>query len=89
MGIFVIFRVADPAKIKAAVEAEFPLDNISLDHNEWLVSMKGTAKEVSDKLKISDASNGAAIVFGMSNYFGRAPSDVWDWVKAKAEASDG
>jgi hypothetical protein len=89
MGIFVIFRVSNPEKMKAAVESEFPQDHISLGHNEWLVSMKGTAKEVSDKLKISDATNGVAMVFGMSNYFGRASSDIWDWIKAKAEATDG
>lgn len=89
MGIYVIFRVSSPDKIKQAISAEFPNDHIFVGHNEWLVSTKGTAKEVSDKLKITDGANGVAMVFGMSGYFGRASSDIWDWIKAKAEASDG
>lgn len=89
MGIFVIFRVSDSQKLEAAIEASFQNDHISLGHNEWLVSSKGTAKEVSDKLGISDGSNGGAIVFGMSGYFGRASGDIWEWIKTKAESSDG
>jgi hypothetical protein len=56
--------------------------------NEWIVSFKGTAKEVSDKLGVSNGKSGGAIIFGMAQYFGRAPTNIWDWIIAKAEASD-
>jgi hypothetical protein len=89
MSIFVVFRVSDPNKIKAALEAAVPNDFLDIGHNEWPVSFKGTTKDLSDKLGVSEASNGAAIIFSMAGYFGRAPTNIWDWIKAKAEASDG
>jgi hypothetical protein len=89
MSIFVVFRVSNPDKMQAALEAAVPNDFLDAGHNEWLVSFKGTTKDLSDKLGVSDGSNGAAIIFGMAGYFGRAPTNIWDWIKAKAEASDG
>jgi hypothetical protein len=89
MNIFVVFRVSDPNKIKTALEAAFQNDFLDLGHNEWLVSFKGIAIELSNKLGVTDATNGVAITFGMAGYFGRAPTNIWDWIIAKAEASDG
>lgn len=90
MGIFVIFRVANAAKMSAALKTHFPDDHLDIGQNEWLVSAKGTAKEISDKLGISDgAGAGNAIVFSMGSYFGRAATNIWDWIKAKSEATDG
>jgi len=85
MSIFVIFRTQNPEKIAEALNEQLPDDHLLLQHGEFLVSTSGTAKELSDRLKISDGTNGAAMVFSMANYFGRAPTDIWDWVKTKAE----
>jgi hypothetical protein len=89
MSIFVIFRVTDPAKLKAAIAANFENEHLELGNNEWLVSSNMTPQGISDKLGITDASNGVAIVFGMSGYFGRAPTNIWDWIKSKAEQANG
>jgi hypothetical protein len=89
MGIFVIFRVANPVKLKAALVTHFPSDHLDLGNNTFLVSAKGHAKGLSDTLEISEGDTGAAIVFRMSSYFGRATQDTWDWIAAKAEKSDG
>ncbi len=91
MSIFVVFRVTKPEEMKAAIESKFPDDSFNLGNNEWLVSDKGTAKEVSDKIGISSEASpvGSAIVFSMGSYFGRASTNIWDWIKAKTEATDG
>ena len=89
MSIFVVFRVLDSSKLEAALTREFPDDHRKLADGQYLVSSKGSAKAVSDKLGISDNTSGAAIVFKMLNYFGRAPADIWDWIKVKAEQTDG
>ncbi len=89
MSVFVVLRVSEPAKLKTAIAESYPYDHIELGPDEWMVSDKGTAIDVSNKLKISDASNGLAIVVGVSGYYGRAPTPVWDWMKAKIEASSG
>lgn len=89
MSIFVIFRVADPAKMKAAITINFENEHLELGNNEWLVSSNMTPQGLSDKLGVTNGSNGAAIVFAMSGYFGRAPSNIWDWIKSKAEQANG
>jgi hypothetical protein len=89
MAIFVIFRVASLPQIEAALKEVFPNDHLQVGPGQWLVSAIGTAKDVSDRLRISDGSRGAAMIFSMGNYFGRAPTDIWDWIKAKAEKPGG
>lgn len=91
MSIFVIFNVSSPEKMGPAIMAAFPDDCFELKNGEWLVSAKGTAKEVSDKIGISadPALIGSAIVFGMEGYFGRSPANIWDWIKSKLEATNG
>jgi hypothetical protein len=87
MSIFVIFRVARPAELEAALARVYPDDYLSLGGGQYLVSAIGSAKAVSDKLGISDGNMGSAIVFKMTNYFGRATTEIWDWVKNKAEGA--
>ena len=95
MAIFVVFRVQDPVRMRAAIVAVFPNDNFDLGNNEWLISAQGTAKALSDRLGITNEPPGSqtvagnAIVFSMENYFGRAANDIWEWIKTKAEATDG
>ena len=89
MSVFAIFRVTDPAKLKAAIAEVYPNDHIDLGTNEWMVFDKGTAIDVSTKLRISDASNGLEIIVGVAGYYGRAPTPIWEWIKAKLEASNG
>jgi hypothetical protein len=90
MTIFAIFRVTDPARMEAAVQRAFPTDYIKVHAGEWLVSATGTAKDVSDKLGVTPGSDaGSAMIFSMANYYGRATTDIWDWVKTKAERTGG
>lgn len=85
MTIFVIFRVMNPVNMERVMRAQFPNDHYKISNDQWLVSARGTAKDVSDRLAISDGDTGAAIVFSMANYFGRAPTELWDWIRTKAE----
>ncbi len=91
MTIFIVLRVQDPLRMKAAIERTFPNDHLYLGHDEWLISSSGTAKTISDEIGITadPSKTGSAIVFSMQSYFGRAPSDIWDWIKTKAEANNG
>jgi hypothetical protein len=95
MAIFVIFRVADPEKMRAAVARVYPGNHLNIQTDEWLVSDVGTAQEVSTKLGVTLRDNptqtetGPAMVFSMAGYYGRATTEIWDWIKAKAEAPGG
>ncbi len=89
MTIFVVFRVKASACMRAAIARVYPDDNLDLGNNEWLISAKGTPKTVSDSLGITSHPDtiGAAIVFSVDNYFGRASTDIWEWIKSKSEPS--
>jgi hypothetical protein len=91
MSIFVIFRVSDTSRLEEILAREFSDDHRIIANGQYLVASRGSAQQLSDRLQITgDAGNiGPAIVFKMLNYYGRAPADIWDWIKIKAEQSDG
>jgi hypothetical protein len=83
------------AKLPAAVARAYPDANKALANHNWLVAGKGTAQDVSANLGITSKDNsgpgpvGTTIVFEVASYYGRATTDIWDWVKAKWEATGG
>lgn len=89
MSIFVLFRVTDPQKVKLALSLNFPDDHLEVDIGQFLVSSNLSAESISEKLGITGGANGNAIVFAMGSYYGRASTNIWDWIKAKAEKADG
>lgn len=89
MAIFVIFKVSDPAALRTAILTNFPADHFDLGSNEWLISGRGTAQEISDRLGLSTGVVGSGIIFSMQSYYGRASSNIWDWIKTKSEQADG
>jgi hypothetical protein len=95
MAIFaVLLPIRQPA-LEDAIKSVFSNDHLYISDTQWLISAAGTPIEIAAKLGIYDANEplktptGNAIVFGVSGYFGRAPTTVWDWIKAKLEASSG
>jgi hypothetical protein len=96
MPIFVILpqNPDAQAKLPAAVFGAYPDANKKLADHNWLVAGKGTAQDVSANLGITLKDNspgptGTAIVLEVASYYGRATTDIWDWVKAKWEATGG
>ena len=85
MAVFIVVPTLPKAEIKPGLKAainESQLPHYQLTNGETLIAFKGTSKELSDLLKISDGTNGPAIVAAISSYFGRAPTDIWEWVSA-------
>ena len=96
MTVFVICRVLNPVAMRAVIQKAFPGENIELQDDEWLVSSSGTAQDVSDRLGITvngqlpkESVVDAAMVLAVSGYFGRAATQIWDWIKAKMERPGG
>ena len=93
MSIFVVFRVGEPDKLKAAIEDNYPDNFLEVAVGQWLVSAKGTAKEISDKLGITNDERKPGITPAMvvksDGYYGRAAGNIWEWMKVKIETADG
>lgn len=89
MAVFAIIAQPNPntEKLAAVIAKTFPDSHLQLGDKNWLVATTGTPKELSDKLGITDGRNGAAVVVLMAGYYGRASNDIWNWVKAKWEAT--
>ena len=65
---------------------EFPTANYDLGSGVWLVAGPGSAKDISDKLKITpDGVNGTGVVIEAASYFGRANPAIWTWIKNQWE----
>lgn len=93
MTIFAILLPRAQPALEQKLTAEFKADFLKITDTQWLISASGTAQEISVRLGIFDPTNpsappvGDAIVFATSGYFGRAPANVWEWIKAKLEVA--
>jgi len=90
MTIFAIVGATEPAKLAAALNANFPANYIKIPPGEnYLVAVSpkiaATAKEVSDRLGITDGSNGSAVILNVAGYYGRSSPQIWEWVAAKLQ----
>jgi hypothetical protein len=92
MAIFAILMPSPQPNLISEIKRLFPFDHLSLNETQYLISTTGTALELSAKLGIYDTQEpakpptGLAVILATSSYFGRAPTTVWEWMKAKLEA---
>jgi len=91
MTIFAILMPEPQPLLEATIKEVFKDEYYPINNTQWLISATGTALDVTKKLGLFDPDNpqktatGNAIVFGTLSYHGRAPTPVWDWIKAKLE----
>jgi hypothetical protein len=89
MAIFLIVPIADPHLIERALEslrAGGKLDFLQLPESGFAVSYSGTTEELSTLAGISEGTSGTGVVAAISSYYGRAPTNIWDWIKSRWEA---
>jgi hypothetical protein len=85
MAVFAVLAPLDNQKIGPAIEATFPDNFFRASNGQWFVSAQGTAKQISDRLGISDGTNGGGIVVTVASYWGRTNPDLWPWLAARME----
>jgi len=92
MTIFAVLLPTPQPTLVAEIVRIFEGNYIQLSETQYLVSSSGTAIEICAKLGIYDAkqpekvSTGVAVVLATSSYFGRGPTTLWEWMKAKLES---
>lgn len=85
---------ADVTPLKNSVEHNIsPEDRYELQADSgWLINFNGTTIELTNHLKITGQNAGelspvgSALVIPVSNYYGRGPSDMWEWIKIRMES---
>jgi hypothetical protein len=83
MNIFAIIPTDDYEALSEQINQDFAGSHYELPHGEWLIAFNGTTKELSDRLGISDGQHGSAIIFLVTNYWGFADKNIWEWVATK------
>jgi hypothetical protein len=86
MAIFAILPTRASPALEAEIRRVFPDDSLQVANGDWLISYPGTAVKLSEALGVTDGKNGSAIILQISSYYGRAPANIWDWIKAKLES---
>jgi hypothetical protein len=93
MTIFAVLLPGHQPGVVESIKRVYPNDHYGITDSQWLISANGTAIDVSAKLGVYDPKNpltpssGNAVIFATSSYFGRGPTPIWDWLKAKLESS--
>lgn len=93
MAIYLVTPLADNyQKLKEVIAAVIPEADYYCVQNEagFLVRSTSTAMELAIQLNISTPDRsptdmGAAMVTSVTNYYGRASTAMWEWLKSRME----
>jgi hypothetical protein len=94
MPIFLATPLTDDSTaLSASVAANIePANRFKLQAGGgWLIKFDGTSIELSNKLNITGQPTGtpspigASMVTPISGYYGRGPTEMWEWMKTRFE----
>jgi len=86
MANFLIASDGDDARMSDLVSTNFGSDSYKISENQWLVSHKGTTKDVYKDLFPTDANEfGRFIIAKIDSYYGLHSPDIWEWLEAKSD----
>jgi hypothetical protein len=81
MQIFVVVAIQKPADVEKELRSVTPERYFELKEGVWLTAYEGTSQQLAEKLKIRTGETGTGVVMPISNYSGRASTDLWEWLK--------
>jgi hypothetical protein len=83
MTVFVILAETDEPKLGTAIATHFKDNYLKVGPGQWFVAGGGTSVDVSNILGITTGATSSAIVLSINSYYGRASTNVWEWLKVK------
>ncbi|SIT43776.1 conserved hypothetical protein [Paraburkholderia piptadeniae] len=86
--LFFVTALTNAAAVKEKVETVVAEKErrYELAPDKWVVYTDGPAGELASKLGIRDDPHvGTGLVLTLGSYGGRAPSSLWEWIKAQTE----
>lgn len=89
MAVFVVIPLNGADQLSTKIATKFAERSL-VAGSSWLISFDGTSRQLSEELGVDGEHKGvSALVIAAQSYWGRAPLDVWEWIKANWERSDG
>lgn len=86
MALFLIVALEESVPhVDAGISRAFATSSYRIEPGKWFVhSTLQTSKEVSDAIGITAdppaVTNLRGVVVAVKGYYGRGPSDLWEWV---------
>lgn len=82
MPVFVVHVDRNAEEVASRIGQLPEEDSYRLAPNVWMIDHDGTTRALAEKIGIrGEQAVGAGIAFPISNYSGRASSDVWEWLQ--------
>ena len=75
------FQRSDKEKLRNKVETLGCPVYTDEDPMAYFVSYNGTTRELAEAIGLSDGKLGTGIVIPVSNYYGYAAKDLWEWIR--------
>lgn len=88
-SLFAIMAPSDDPRLAAAIQGQYPADHLKVGPGQWIIADSGTSKDVSDKLGITTGTVGSAIIVSFSGYYGRASTNIWEWIASRMGVARG
>ena len=85
MSMFLLVPNSNPDGIKAEL-LKSGLEYIDVPPNAYFISFRGTSEELSRILGITDGHVGTGVIVQFTSYYGRLPTNIWEWVKSRWES---
>ena len=86
--LFFVTALTNAPAVKEKIAAVVPEEarRYELATDKWVIYADGPAGDLADKLGIrGDPHVGTGLVLTLGSYGGRAPSSLWEWIKAQTE----
>jgi hypothetical protein len=85
-SLFAVMAPSDDPRLATAINGIFPTDHLKIGPGQWIIAANGTSQDVSDRLGVTAGNTGTAIVVSVSGYYGRAPTNIWEWMASRMGA---
>lgn len=94
MAIYIAIPLTQDSKAldEAVAHTIEPLNQYKLQSDRgWLIKFDGTSVELSNHIGLTGQPQGetsplgSAIIVPVSAYYGRGPTDMWEWLKTRLE----
>ena len=85
-NVYFLTAHSQTALVRDRVKKIFSEDErFELANDEWMVVFDGSTQELAEKAGIrgGDDRIGTGLALSVTTYSGRAPTGLWDWLKAK------
>lgn len=85
-SVHFVTALSEAEQVRARIHEIIPDDDrFELAPDKWMITFDGVAQDLAERVGVrgGDERIGTGLVLPVTTYSGRAPSSLWDWLRAK------